>query len=133
MPVGVVGRNLVLASNKGEPEDLNTVFGGFSSRQLPVYTLLPLMSDVSTVGNRSPLDLSASNVSRYPNINRVTYVPACVPRCGTRSRQSRARRSRRPRGEAADLRARGEAARGAAASCRGKAARGEAAYNLVLK
>jgi len=41
------------------------------------------------------------------------------------------RRSRRPRGEAAALRARGEAARGKAASCCGKAARGEAAYNLV--
>jgi len=42
------------------------------------------------------------------------------------SRQSRARRSRGLRGEAAALRSRG------LASCRGKAARGEAAYNLVI-
>jgi len=46
------------------------------------------------------------------------------------------RQSRRPRGEAAALRARGKATRGAAASCHSKAARGlprgKAAYNLVF-
>jgi len=48
------------------------------------------------------------------------------------SRQKRARRSHRPRGEAAALRARGEAARGKAASCRGKAAYNLVAYKYVI-
>ena len=71
----------------------------------------------------------------YPNINRGTYVPACLPATvwHTMSREAAAYAAKQQaRGEAAALRARGEAARGKAASCRGKAARGEAAYNLVL-
>ena len=68
------------------------------------------------------------NIDRHnnPNINRGTYVPACVPATHDAAKQRPTRRSRRPRGEAAALRARGEAA-----SWRGKAARGKAAYNLV--
>jgi len=60
-------------------------------------------------------------LQNHPNINRGTYIP----RCGTRSRQSRAPwpKTCEPAacGEAAAFRARGKAARGTAASCRGKA------------
>ena len=71
----------------------------------------------------------------------VRTYPRVCPRRHTMSRLSGLRG--KAAGHAADLRARGEAARskaasccgeaarGKAASCRGKAARGEAVYNLV--
>jgi len=68
----------------------------------------------------------------YLYINRGRYVTRVCARVDvSRLFLSQKPQPRRPRGEAAALRARGEAARGKAASCRGKAARGEAAYNLV--
>ena len=75
----------------------------------------------TTICNCSPKHL-------YINRGIGTYPRRCGTRC--RGKAAATRRSRRPRGEDAALRA--QPARGKAASCRGKAARGKAAYNLVI-
>jgi len=68
-------------------------------------------------------------VGMYPRVcpRRAHDVAARGKAAAYAAKPQATRRPCEPRGEAADLRARGKAARGKAASCRGKAAR----YNLV--
>ena len=74
---------------------------------MPVIALIQFCTYLVTI--IPPRGSVRVRVSSYPNINRGTYVPACVPATGTRCRgchgKGLMRRSRRPRGEAADLRA----------------------------
>ena len=102
---------------------------------MPVIALIQFCTYLVTI--IPPRGSVRVRVSSYANINRGTYVSACVPATShdvaakPRAAKPRpTRRSRRPRGEAADLRASPRAC-GKATSCRGNAASGKAAYNLV--
>ena len=72
---------------------------------MPVIALIQFCTYLVTI--IPPRGSVRVRVSSYPNINRGTYVPACVPATSHDvAAVGPTRRSHRPRGHVADLRAR---------------------------